>query len=136
MTFEALKQVCYTRRQFPLQDAFAITIHKSQGLSSQCAIADAGSRYFGPRMIIAALSRVTSSAGLHVVELGPTKILPDSDALLEYNRLRKIYSPDLQLFQVPVTNLRSFPVEASLFTEKPPSLKQKYIGYFYRHTQI
>ena len=49
--FEALKQMFYRRRQFLLQLAFAITIHKSQGLSLQCAIVDAGSRCFSPGMI-------------------------------------------------------------------------------------
>jgi len=60
---------------------------------------------------------VTSSAGLRLVELNPTKILPDLDALLEYNHLRKIYIPDLPSFQVPATDMRNFPVVASLLTE-------------------
>jgi hypothetical protein len=46
-----------------------------------------------------------------------TKILPYLNALLEYNGLRNIYTPDLPLFQVPVTDLRNLPVEASLLTE-------------------
>jgi ATP-dependent exoDNAse (exonuclease V) alpha subunit len=73
--FEALKQIYYTRRQFPLQLAFAITIHKSQGLSLECAIVDAGNRCFGPGMIYVALSRVTSSAGLYLIELDKKKFL-------------------------------------------------------------
>jgi len=36
-TFEVLKGVFYTRKQFPLVLAFSITIHKSQGLSLKTA---------------------------------------------------------------------------------------------------
>ena len=106
--FEALKEVYYTRKQFPLQLAFAITIHKSQGLSLECAVVDAGSRCFGPGMIYVALSRVTTSAGLHLVELDPCKIIADMEAISEYNRLRSSFRPDLPLLkiiQTPTTNL-------------------------------
>ncbi|KAK2727954.1 hypothetical protein QYM36_008432 [Artemia franciscana] len=73
--FEALKEVYYTRKQFPLQLAFAITIHKSQSLSLEFAIVDAGSRCFGPGMIYVALSSVTTSAGLHLWNLIQAKLL-------------------------------------------------------------
>ena len=37
-SFEVVKSVYYTRRQFPIMWAFAITIHKVQSLSLQSAI--------------------------------------------------------------------------------------------------
>ena len=75
--------------------AFAITIHKSQGLSVRTAIVDAGSTNFGPGMVYVALSRVTSLSGLHLIDLNKTKIACDHKAVDEYNRLRRLYAPHL-----------------------------------------
>jgi len=49
--------------------AFAITIYKSQGLSLNTAIVDAGPTNFGCSMVYVALSRMTSLAGLHLIDL-------------------------------------------------------------------
>ena len=94
-SFEVLKSVYYTRKQFPLMLAFAITIHKSQGLSLHTAIVDAGATNFGPGMVYVALSRVTSLAGLHLVDFDRSKIACDQLAIKEYNRLRELYTPQL-----------------------------------------
>ena len=94
-SFEVLKCVYYTRKQFPLMLAFAITIHKSQGLSLQTAIVDAGSTNFGPGMVYVALSRVTSLSGLHLVDFDRSKVACDHLAVKEYNRLRRLYTPYL-----------------------------------------
>ena len=94
-SFEVLKSVYYTRKQFPLMLAFAITTHKSQGLSVRTAIVDAGSTNFGPGMIYVALSRVTSLSGLHLIDLDKSKITCDLKAVDEYNRLRRSYTPHL-----------------------------------------
>ncbi|XP_065579577.1 uncharacterized protein LOC136039617 [Artemia franciscana] len=133
--FEALKEVYYTRKQFPLQLAFAITIHKSQGLSLECAIVDAGSRCFGPGMIYVALSRVTTSAGLHLVELDPSKIIADMEAIIEYNRLRSSYRPDLPLLriiQTPTTNLNEDVVEigsiGNIYLKRKKNVEHAIIG--------
>ena len=75
--------------------AFAITIHKSQGLSLQTAILDAGSTNFGPGMVYVALSRVTSLNGLHLIDLDRSKVACDEKAVNEYNRLRRLYAPHL-----------------------------------------
>jgi len=94
-SFEVLKSIYYTRKQFPLMLAFAITIHKSQGLSHENAIVDAGSTNFGPGMIYVALSRVTSLNGLHLTDLDRSKINCHQKAIKEYNRLRQLYAPHL-----------------------------------------
>jgi len=94
-SFEVLKGIFYTRKQFPLMLAFGITIHKSQGLSLQSVIVDAGATCFGSGMIYVALSRVTSLAGLHLVALSRSKITCDKAAVEEYNRLRQLYTPHL-----------------------------------------
>ncbi|MFY7653355.1 MAG: helix-turn-helix domain-containing protein [Chitinophagaceae bacterium] len=52
-----------TFQQFPLRLAWAITIHKSQGLTFEKAIIDAGNA-FAPGQVYVALSRCTSLDGL------------------------------------------------------------------------
>jgi len=75
--------------------AFAITVHKSQGLSLQSVIVDAGDSTFGCGMVYVALSRVTSLNGLYLIDLNRQKIQCDQKAIQEYNRLRQMYTPHL-----------------------------------------
>jgi hypothetical protein len=57
-------------RQFPVRLAWAITIHKSQGLTFEKAFVDAESS-FHPGQVYVALSRLTSPAGLKLHSLIP-----------------------------------------------------------------
>ena len=86
---DVLECVFHTRKQFPLILAFALTIHKSQGLSLPCEITDVGSTCFGTGMVHVALSRVTTLHGLHLIALDTSKIVCDKSAVSEFNRLRK-----------------------------------------------
>ena len=63
--------------QFPLRLAWAITIHKSQGLTFEHAIIDAG-RSFSPGQVYVALSRCKSLDGLVLSSrLSPSSVLTD-----------------------------------------------------------
>jgi len=53
-------------RQIPLRLAWAVTIHKSQGLTYDEVVVDMGNRAFSPGQTYVALSRVKSPAGLHL----------------------------------------------------------------------
>jgi ATP-dependent DNA helicase PIF1 len=95
--FELMKGIYVHRKQFPVTLAYAITVHKCQGLSLKCAIIDLGNSIFGPGMAYVALSRVTNLTGLHLLDLCPGKVLADNKSIAEYNRLRMTFRPDLPL---------------------------------------
>ena len=61
-------------KQIPLIYAWAITIHKAQGVSLDMAQIDAGSNIFECGQTYVALSRVKSLEGLFLTDLNPQKI--------------------------------------------------------------
>jgi ATP-dependent exoDNAse (exonuclease V) alpha subunit len=73
--------------QYPLRLAWAVTIHKSQGMSLDAAEIDL-SKAFTPGMGYVALSRVRSLEGLHLVGLGEAAFAIDKD-IREFDKLLK-----------------------------------------------
>ena len=61
-----MKNFYVYRKQFPLILAYAVTIHKCQGLSLDCAIVDLSDEVFSEGMAYVALSRVRSLTGLYL----------------------------------------------------------------------
>jgi ATP-dependent DNA helicase PIF1 len=61
-------------KQIPLIYAWAITIHKAQGVSLEMAQIDAGSSIFECGQTYVALSRIKSLAGLYLTAFDPQKI--------------------------------------------------------------
>ena len=59
------------RSQIPLMIAYAITIHKAQGSTLDCALIDIGPRTFEVGQAYVALSRVKSLESLYIHELDP-----------------------------------------------------------------
>ena len=49
---------------------------------------------------LVALSRVKSLDGLHIINLNPCNIKAQNSAILEYNRLKSTFRPDLKLFSL------------------------------------
>lgn len=63
--------------QYPVRLAWAITIHKSQGLTFEKAIVDAGAS-FAPGQVYVALSRLTSLDGLVLhTRINPSQVMTD-----------------------------------------------------------
>jgi hypothetical protein len=99
--FMVMKNFYVYRRQFPLILAYAITIHKCQGLSLDCAIVDLSEEVFSDGMAYVALSRVRSLDGLFLTAFDPQSISVSVSSLEEVNRLRKTHRPDLPLYDIP-----------------------------------
>lgn len=77
-----------TFQQYPIRLAWAVTIHKSQGLTFEKAIIDAG-RSFAPGQVYVALSRMTSLKGMVLhSRIPPHSILVDQ-AVQEYTSHEK-----------------------------------------------
>jgi GTPase SAR1 family protein len=81
--------------QYPLRLAWAITIHKSQGLTFEKAIIDAG-QAFAPGQVYVALSRCTSLSGIILL----SKITANS---LSVDKRIVEYSADQQTTALPET---------------------------------
>lgn len=75
-----------TRKQLPIVPAFAITIHKSQGLTLDCAVIDLNSRVFCGGQGYVALSRVRDLSGLYLSAFDP-KSLYSNPRALQYVKL-------------------------------------------------
>ena len=99
--FMIMKSFYVQRKQFPLILAYAITIHKSQGLSLDNAIIDLSDKVFSAGMAYVALSRLRSLSGLHLLAFDPRSIIVSPKCLQELNRLRQLYRKDLPLYAVP-----------------------------------
>lgn len=75
-------------RQYPLRLAWAITIHKSQGLTFDQAVVDAG-KSFAPGQVYVALSRLSSLKGLILHSRIPTQGIAMPEEVIEFCRKEK-----------------------------------------------
>ena len=83
--FIVIKNYFVYRKQFPLILTYAVTIHKCQDLSLDCAIMDLSDNVFSPSMAYIALSRVRTFAGVHLTAFNPTSIMVSTKSLEEIN---------------------------------------------------
>ena len=121
--FMLQKTFCVYRRQFPLSIAYAVTIHKCQGLSLDCAIVDLSSNVFCAGMAYVAISRVRTLEGLFLTAFDPASIKVDSNCLQEVNRLRSKFRKDLPLYGIP--KQKRLPVKRELIDECDMDLAPK-----------
>ena len=74
--------------QLPLIYSWAITIHKSQGMSLCVAEVDAGHNTFAAGQAYVALSRVRTLEGLHLTAYNRNKVMVDSRVREFYQRIK------------------------------------------------
>ena len=98
--FMVMKNFYVYRKQFPLILAYAVTIHKCQGLSLDCAIVDLSDQVFSEGMAYVALSRVRTLEGLFLTAFNPKSLIVSVCSLKEINRLRQTYRNDLPLYNI------------------------------------
>ena len=96
-----MKSFYVFRKQFPLTISYAVTVHKCQGLSLDCAIVDLSSIVFCAGMAYVAISRVRCLDGLFLTSVDPASIIVSSSSLEEVNRLRRCYRKDLPCYEIP-----------------------------------
>jgi len=70
--------------QYPLRLAWAVTIHKSQGLTFEKAVIDAGEA-FSPGQVYVALSRCTSLEGVVLLSKIPTERLANDRRIVQFS---------------------------------------------------
>lgn len=73
------------RRQIPLKLAYAVTIHKAQGATLDCALIDVGDRTFECGQAYVALSRVKDLDSLYIHDL-------DAEAFRAHPKVKEFYS--------------------------------------------
>ncbi|GBB91982.1 hypothetical protein RclHR1_19480001, partial [Rhizophagus clarus] len=80
------------RTQFPLQNAFALTVHKTQGLTLPHATVSLDEQMFANGQAYVAMSRAKSWKNLEIRSFNPNAIRVDNEMLQELDRLQQKYN--------------------------------------------
>ncbi|EXX54012.1 AAA family ATPase [Rhizophagus irregularis DAOM 181602=DAOM 197198] len=80
------------RTQFPLQNAFALTVHKTQGLTLPHATISLDEQMFANGQAYVAMSRATSWQNIEIRSFNPNAIKVDNEMLAELNRLQQKFN--------------------------------------------
>ena len=136
--FMVMKNIYIFRKQFPLILAFAVTIHKCQGLSLDCAMMDLSDQVFSPGMAYVALSRVKRLENVHLIAFKPQCVIVSTPCIREINRLRQAYCPSLPPYTMPSSECAHQKCKRKLSgtTVPPPPPKQQRLSRRRKKTEI
>ena len=84
--------------QFPLQNCFALTVHKTQGLTLPRASLSLDQSIFSPGQAYVALSRCSRWENIELSSLDLSAFITNPDVTLEYQRLENISRSNLYNF--------------------------------------
>ncbi len=120
--FEYQKKLYASRTQFPLSLAWALTIHKTQGLSLDAVMIDLGADIFEGGMAYVALSRARKLNNVFLIEFMPEQLYCNFNAIHEYNRLYEYFKMSEKKFDIfnVIPNYSTFKrkFEADLITNR------------------
>ncbi|CAB4433506.1 unnamed protein product [Rhizophagus irregularis] len=85
-----------SRTQFPLQNSFSLTTHKTQSLTLPSAILDL-SQMFTPGQAYTAISRCSKWEHIQIMNLNRSSFIVDPNVIKEYARLKQIASQPLPI---------------------------------------
>ncbi len=86
-----------SRTQYPLQNAFALTVHKTQGVTLQFVTVSLNDEIFTVGQAYVAISRATSWASLCISHLSRNAFKVDKGMLYEYERLVRMAKQGLPI---------------------------------------
>jgi hypothetical protein len=90
-------------KQYPLCLAWAMTIHKIQGSTLDCAAIDIGQTVFEYGQTYVALSRVRTLDGLYLLNFNASKIRANPKVIAFYKSLEDtIFTPTIEVEVTPV----------------------------------
>ncbi|CAG8731829.1 10017_t:CDS:2, partial [Rhizophagus irregularis] len=84
-----------SRCQFPLQNSYALTVHKTQGLTLYKVSLFLDNQIFSAGQAYVALSRCPNWSNVYIAALNPSAFITDQSMIEEYERLEQIASTPL-----------------------------------------
>jgi ATP-dependent exoDNAse (exonuclease V) alpha subunit len=79
-----------SRCQFPLQNCYALTVHKTQGLTLNDISVSLDDQIFSPGQAYVALSRCPNWDNIQIAALSRSAFMTDPTVINEYNRLERV----------------------------------------------
>jgi ATP-dependent exoDNAse (exonuclease V) alpha subunit len=84
-----------SRQQFPLQNSYALTVHKTQGLILRDVSLSLDEQIFSAGQAYVALSRCSSWDHVQIATLNRSAFMTDPDVIAEYERLEGLAASPL-----------------------------------------